>query len=98
MVVAYGGFVNYFDFLLFTMLVCGGTYFVAFLWSGRFCGAVLNPSVAIAHMIKKEKKVSLLKGGLYLICEFVGTIIGTVIGFYVVPNYKSISMPSLGLA
>ena len=65
----YGGFLNFpFNQTYYSSGVCAITHFILYFWSGRFCGATLNPSLALAHILKKERSVSLVKGTLYLFC------------------------------
>jgi hypothetical protein len=42
------GFLN----LLYTPFSIVGM-FVSFCWCGRFSGAILNPAIVVAHLIKK---------------------------------------------
>ena len=68
-ITTYGGYLNFVNKeTYFSIIVCTISYFILYFWSGRFCGATLNPCLALAHIFKKERSVSWVKGVLYLFC------------------------------
>ena len=70
------GFLN----LKATLLAIAGM-FASFCWCGRFTGALLNPTVVVSHMIRKERPITPFYAIVYIIMQFAGSFVGALIAW-----------------
>lgn len=67
---------------------------VCYLWSARFGKVMLNPIFVMMDIVRKDTAMTLKTGCIYFICELVGAIIGSLIGYLVI-DYNSLMIPLL---
>lgn len=53
-------------------------------YAGRFTGGHFNPAVTLAHMLKRKNRLKPIQGFLYFAAEFLGAIVGSGIGKWII--------------
>lgn len=93
--VVYGGYSTSLEYPYIYVVLNSGFYFAALLWSARYCAPSLNPALTIANLLNSHKKITKLMICLYLACEFLGTLCGSILGFVLTSNHAAPAMDYL---
>lgn len=54
--------------------------FIAIVWGGQFTGGHFNPAVTLGFMLKKEGRIPLGRGLIYMASQIIGAWLGALLG------------------
>ena len=73
----------------FHSIFCSAALFLCMSFAGQLTGGHVNPAVSLVFLLSKGNKVTPLVFTAYLFSQYIGAILGCLIGYFLVLNFDA---------